>query len=107
MVVVAEGARWNAAALADYFAHHRDQIGFELRATILGHVQRGGGPGAFDRLLASRTAAAAVERLVAGESGTFAALVKGVITELPLEQVLSPKPPPDPALVRLAQLLAR
>jgi 6-phosphofructokinase 1 len=107
MVVVAEGARWNAAALANYFAHHRDQIGFELRATTLGHVQRGGGPGAFDRLLASRTAAAAVERLLAGKAGAFTALVKGVITALPLEQVLTPKPPPDPELVRLAQLLAR
>ena len=107
MVVVAEGARWNAAALANYFANHRERIGFELRATILGHVQRGGGPGAFDRLLASRTAAAAVERLAAGEAGIYTALVKGVISALPLERVLTPKPPPDPELVKLAQLLAR
>jgi 6-phosphofructokinase 1 len=107
MVVVAEGAKWNAAALANYFANHRDRIGFELRATILGHVQRGGGPGAFDRLLASRTAAAAVERLVAGEAGVYTALVKGVISALPLERVLTPKPPPDPELVKLGQLLAR
>jgi 6-phosphofructokinase 1 len=107
MVVVAEGARWNAAALASYFANHRDRIGFELRATTLGHVQRGGGPGAFDRLLASRTAAAAVERLAAGESDIFAPLVKGVVAALPLERVLTPKPPPDPELVRLARLLAR
>jgi 6-phosphofructokinase 1 len=107
MVVVAEGARWNAAALASYFANHRDRIGFELRATTLGHVQRGGGPGAFDRLLASRTAAAAVERLVAGESDIFTPLVKGVVAALPLERVLTPKPPPDPELVRLARLLAR
>ncbi len=107
MVVVAEGAKWNAAALADYFASHRDRIGFELRATILGHVQRGGGPGAFDRILASRTAATAVERLVGGESGIYVALAKGVIAALPLEGVLTPKPPPDPELVKLAQLLAR
>jgi 6-phosphofructokinase 1 len=70
-------------------------------------VQRGGGPGAFDRLLASRTAAAAVERLVAGEAGIFTALVKGVVAALPLERVTTPKPPPDPDLVRLATLLAR
>src|SRR2546427_4708378 len=50
MVVVAEGAKWNATALANYVTNHRERIGFELRATILGHVQRGGGPGAFDRL---------------------------------------------------------
>ncbi len=107
MVVVSEGARWNAEALAGHFATHRDQVGFELRVTTLGHVQRGGAPGAFDRLLASRTGAAAVDRLVAGEAGIFAALVKGVIAALPLERVLTPKPPPDPELVKLAQLLAR
>src|SRR5262249_48396201 len=45
--VVAEGARWNAAALVRYFAEHRDRIGFDLRATVLGHVQRGGVPTAF------------------------------------------------------------
>jgi 6-phosphofructokinase 1 len=106
-LVVAEGARWNAAALRDHFATHRDRIGFELRATTLGHVQRGGAPGAFDRLLASRTGAAAVDRLLAGETNVFAALVKGVIAALPLEWVRTPKPPPDPDLVRLARLLAR
>ncbi|HEX4600453.1 MAG TPA: ATP-dependent 6-phosphofructokinase [Gemmatimonadales bacterium] len=107
MVVVAEGARWNAAALVGHFASHRDRLGFELRATTLGHVQRGGAPGAFDRLLASRTGAAAVDHLLAGETGIFAALVKGVIAALPLERVLTPKPPPDPDLVRLARRLAR
>ena len=107
MVVVAEGARWNAEALARHFEQHPDRGGFELRVTTLGHVQRGGAPGAFDRLLASRTGAAAVDRLVAGESGTFIALVKGSIAALPLERVLTPKPPPDPELVKLAQLLAR
>src|SRR5256884_124125 len=107
MVVVAEGAKWNATALATYVTNHRDRIGFELRATILGHVQRGGGPGAFDRLLASRTAAAAVDRLAAGESGVYTALVKGVISALPLERALIPKAPPDPELVKLAQRLAR
>src|SRR5207237_6867262 len=100
MVVVAEGAKWTAAALADYFAHHRERIGFELRATILGHVQRGGGPGAFDRLLASRTAAAAVERLVAGEAGIFTALVNGVVAALPLERGRTAQPPPAPGRAR-------
>jgi len=39
-------------------------------------VQRGGGPGAFDRLLASRTAAQAVDLLAAGKSGVYTALVR-------------------------------
>jgi len=97
----------NATALANYVTNHRERIGFELRATILGHVQRGGGPGAFDRLLASRTAAAAVDLLIAGKSGVYTALVNGAISALPLERALIPKPPPDPELVKLAQRLAR
>ncbi len=107
IVVVAEGARWNAAALARHFEKHRERVGFELRVTTLGHVQRGGAPGAFDRLLATRLGVAAAERLAAGEAGVFMALVNGAIAPVPLAQALSPKPPPDPELVRLAQLLAR
>lgn len=107
MVVVAEGARWNAAALDAHFANHRDRIGFELRVTTLGHVQRGGAPGAFDRLLASRAGAAAVDRLLTGESGVFVALAAGALAAVPLERVREPKPPPDPALIRLARLLAQ
>src|SRR5438876_7700535 len=51
LVVVAEGAHYNAARLADYFKENRKRIGFDLRVTTLGHVQRGGTPTAFDRLL--------------------------------------------------------
>jgi len=69
IIVVAEGARYNAAGLAAYFQAHAE-LGFDLRVTILGHVQRGGAPSAFDRLLATRLGAAAVERLAAGGGHT-------------------------------------
>ncbi|HEY4588638.1 MAG TPA: ATP-dependent 6-phosphofructokinase, partial [Thermoanaerobaculia bacterium] len=42
LVVVAEGSKLNADRLIHHFAEHRQRLGFELRATILGHVQRGG-----------------------------------------------------------------
>ena len=42
VVVAAEGAKYNADALAHYFRRHHERLGFELRAIILGHVQRGG-----------------------------------------------------------------
>src|SRR5262249_52323676 len=54
LIVVAEGATNNAERLEQYFRQHEFRLGFELRATILGHVQRGGTPTAFDRLLATR-----------------------------------------------------
>ena len=52
IVVVAEGAKFNANALDEYFKEHRERLGFDLRVTILGHVQRGGAPQAYDRILA-------------------------------------------------------
>jgi 6-phosphofructokinase 1 len=107
LVVVAEGARYNADGLLRYFAEHREQLGFELRATILGHVQRGGAPGAFDRLLATRLGAAAVESLARGEHGILAGLVKGDIVATPFDEIVGKKKQLDPELVELARVLAK
>ena len=68
LVVVAEGAR-NNATRAGRALPAQGALGFDLRVTTLGHVQRGGAPGAFDRLLATRLAAAATELLERGEHG--------------------------------------
>ena len=72
LVVVAEGASYNASALAKVFEQHKDLLGFDIRTTILGHVQRGGVPGAFDRILAARLGVAAIEALAGGEHGALA-----------------------------------
>jgi 6-phosphofructokinase 1 len=69
VVVVAEGARYNAEGLAAFFKEHGERLGFDLRVTVLGHIQRGGAPGAFDRLLATRLGAAAASSLANGQSG--------------------------------------
>ncbi len=74
LVVVAEGARYDAEALVKYFQEHRERIGFAVRATTLGHVQRGGEPGAFDRLLATRLGAAAVKSIEQGQYGALMGL---------------------------------
>lgn len=107
LVVVAEGAQYNADRLMHYFSEHRQRLGFELRATILGHVQRGGTPGAFDRLLATRFGAAAVERLASGETGVLVGLLCGRIATTPLAEVVSNKKPLDLTLFELAKVLAR
>jgi 6-phosphofructokinase 1 len=107
LVVVAEGAKFNADRLIHHFAEHRQRLGFELRATILGHVQRGGTPGAFDRLLATRFGAAAVERLANGEKDVLVGLNKGAITATPLHEVVANKKPLDLSLFELARVLAR
>ena len=107
IVVVAEGARYNAEAMADHFRRHQDQIGFELRMTVLGHVQRGGTPTPFDRLLGTRSGALAVELLVQGRFGYVAGWVGGRVDALPMEQVVGRRKPLDLHLMQLAEVLAR
>lgn len=107
IVVVAEGARYNADKLADYFKEHHDRIGFELRVVKLGHVQRGGHPGVFDRLLATRLGAAAVEHIASGKHGDLIGLINDEITATPLAQVAGKKKSPDLGLFKLAQILAK
>jgi 6-phosphofructokinase 1 len=107
IIVVAEGAHYNAEALARYFQRHRERLGFELRITTLGHVQRGGAPGAFDRLLATRLGAAAVECLAAGDHGVLVGLRQGAIGSTPLAEVAANQKPLDLHLLELARVLAR
>jgi len=107
LVVVAEGAQLNATRLAEYFHENEKRLGFELRVTILGHVQRGGAPGAYDRLLATRLGAAAVAALARGENGVLVGWVRGGVTTTPLAEVAGRQKALDPELFELAQVLAR
>ncbi len=107
LVVVAEGASYNASRLADYFHANEKRLGFELRVTILGHVQRGGAPGAFDRLLATQLGAAAVDALARGEQGVLVGWVRGEVALTPLSEVAGRAKALDPQLLALAQVLAR
>ena len=107
IVVVAEGAKYNAEALTKHFAENHDRIGFELRVTKLGHIQRGGAPGVFDRLLATRLGAAAVDHLACGRHGDLIGLIKDEVRATPLVEVAGKKKVPDLRLFRLAQILAK
>ena len=107
IVVVAEGARYNAEALAAYFRKNQDRLGFDLRVTTLGHVQRGGAPGAFDRILATRLGGGATEALAKGERGVLVGLLKGEVVTTPLADVIGKQKTLDPWLMALAGVLAR
>ena len=72
----------------EHFEAHKDQLGFDLRVTTLGHVQRGGTPSAFDRLLATRLAAAAIDHLDRGEHGRLIGLLRGEVASTPLTEVV-------------------
>jgi 6-phosphofructokinase 1 len=107
LVVVAEGVPGGVDALARELTDHRADVGFDVRVTKIGHVQRGGAPGAFDRILASRTGAAAVEALARGTTGVVIGMSRNEITETPLAEVAGRTKPIDPALFELARVLAR
>ena len=84
LILVAEGAQHDIHQIASYLSQH--EVGFDVRVTILGHVQRGGRPSAFDRLLATRMGVAAVHELIAGNSGVMIGLKGRKISAVPLEQ---------------------
>ena len=106
IVVVAEGARYNAEGLAQYFKEHQERLGFELRVTRLGHVQRGGAPGSFDRLLGTLLGEAATEQLASGVHGVLVGMLKGEIAATPLAEVVANEKPLNLRLLELARVLA-
>jgi 6-phosphofructokinase 1 len=106
IVVVAEGARHGVDALSRYFQEHHQELCIDLRITRLGHVQRGGAPGVYDRMLATRLGAAAVEGLLAAETSVLVGLRRGAIAMTPLQEVAGRTAPLDLQLLELAQGLA-
>jgi 6-phosphofructokinase 1 len=102
LVVVAEGAG-GAAPVADAL---RRLTGYEVRVTILGHLQRGGPPSAVDRILGGRLGTHAVRALAEGRSGIMVGMDAGRPVEVPLEQVAAGQRRPDLELARLAEVLA-
>jgi 6-phosphofructokinase 1 len=123
IVVVAEGANPVEGSLAvasgevDSFGHARlggigDQLaraieertGFETRAIVLGHVQRGGTPTAFDRVLATRFGTGAIDAVHAGDFGAMVALRGGDIVRVPLAEATAELKLVDPALYEVAEV---
>ena len=104
IVVAAEGAQLSAEEFHEYV---NDTAGiFESRLTAVGHIQRGGNPTAFDRILATRLGAAAVEVLADGETGTMVGLVGERVKRTPLDEVVGKTRPLDPELYKMAGVLA-
>ena len=122
IIVVAEGAQPVAgleeqATETDAFGHPRlggiavtlekeieSRTGYETRMTILGHVQRGGTPTAYDRVLATRFGVEAIDAVAAGRFGRMAALRGAEIVDIPLEDALREPKLLDPRLYETAEV---
>lgn len=107
IIVVAEGAEHDAEELEQFFKQHEERLGFDLRVTKLGYVQRGGEPGAFDRLLATRLGAAATRCIESEQYGVLVGLNKDEITATQLTEVVTHKKQIDLSLLDLAEELSR
>ncbi len=105
IVVVAEGADYNAERLSQYFVKHQERLGFDIRATTLGHVQRGGVPSAYERILAIRLGAGAPAALNRGEFGVMVGMISSEVVTTPLEDVISHTKGVDLSLFELARIL--
>ncbi len=105
LIVAAEGAEYNAAKLTQFFDENKDRLGFSVRSTTLGHVQRGGAPSAFDRILATRLGDGAIKAIERDLYGVLVGQLKGEIAYTPLDEIVGRTKSIDPEMLRLANLL--
>lgn len=105
IVVVAEGdEQGSALQIAERVKAETPKM--DIRVTSLGHIQRGGGPTAFDRILASRLGLAAVEGLMNGQKNVMVGVIDNKITYTNLKLAISKSKPLNEELIRLTKILS-
>lgn len=106
IVVVAEGDKTgkNVFELKDYVTEHLPE--YDVRVSVLGHMQRGGSPSCFDRVLASRMGVQAVESLLAGQSNLMVGLLNDKIAVTPLEKAIKGQSKINKELIRVSDIMS-
>jgi len=105
LVIVAEGSKIGGATQIAQKVQEKLDF-YDIRVTIIGHLQRGGSPTAQDRVLASRLGHAAIEGLISGQKDVMAGIINNEIVYTPLSDAINLTKAPDEALQRLAEILA-
>lgn len=105
LVIVAEGNPLGSASEIAERLKPKLEF-FDVRVTVIGHLQRGGSPSGFDRLLASRLGAASVEAIIDGFENVMVGLVNYQIKHTPLSIAIKNQKELDLDLVRLSETLA-
>jgi 6-phosphofructokinase 1 len=105
IAVIAEGAKHKIADVAKFLETYN--VGFEVRITILGHIQRGGSPSAYDRLLATRMGVKAVDYLREGKCGVMVGLQGQELVPVGLEDVTTKTHSVDLHDYEMAEILSR
>jgi 6-phosphofructokinase 1 len=102
ILVVAEGV----GSAVDIAKSLKEKANIETRLTVLGHIQRGGEPSAFDRVLASRLGAEAIDLLLKGEAGKMVGIQNNRIVSHKIGEILKVKHQLDQQLIQLAKELS-
>lgn len=105
IVLVAEGEKNGAMSLAKRVEEIHPE--YDVRVSILGHLQRGGSPSAFDRVTASLLGVKAVEALLDDQQSIMVGIVNREISHVPFNQTLKNKKKLNPLLVGLTDILSR
>ena len=106
IVVIAEGDKIgkNVFELKDYVEANLPE--YDVRVSVLGHMQRGGAPSCFDRVLASRLGVKAVESLLEGKSNFMVGLLNDKISLTPIEQAIKGHTEIDRELLRVSEIMS-
>lgn len=106
IIVVSEGDQIgkNIFKLADYIENNLEA--YEVRVTVLGHVQRGGSPSCFDRVLASRLGVASIDALLRGESNMMIGIRHNKILSIPFTETVKGENEIDLELIRVADIMS-
>jgi len=104
IVVVSEGDQIgkNIMGLAEYIRENLEE--YECKVTVLGHIQRGGAPSCYDRVLASRLGVGAIDALLRGERDVMIGINHNKVTSVPFSKTLEGKTKIDEELIRVADI---
>jgi 6-phosphofructokinase 1 len=105
IVLVAESEKTGGAM------HYADRVKkeypeYDVRVVILGHVQRGGSPSAYDRILASRLGEAAIEALIDGQRNILLGIDNDKVVAIPFSKAIKNDKPIDPELLKVLKILS-
>lgn len=105
IVIVAEGEKSgkNVFELSDYVEENLPD--YDVRVSVIGHIQRGGSPSCFDRVLASRSGVAAVEALLKGKKNIMIGLQNDLMAYTALEKAVKGENKIDEELIRISDIL--
>lgn len=105
IVIVAESEITGGAnGLAERM--HKEHPEYDVRVTILGHIQRGGSPTAYDRILASRMGVAAIDALLDEQRSIMIGIVNDVIVHVPFTKAIKDDKPVNENLLGVIQILS-